>query len=197
MINYRDDWFKDGDFWTHFQPRWAIRRYRLEEDAIERSDLGFNTCDKVVRDKDKSPWAKKSLLACFILLVTGNRWPIRMIQPTDAPNHLLWRLSQIAHWLYLINWVFYRPRNSMTRDPYYAFWADAAMLGDWRKIELTPIPLGHFRPNGYFCWKYLVTGEDRYLKLYRIFEKATFSKKEYVSRLKELREIAILYKLNN
>ena len=195
MGDYRDDWFKDGDFWTHFQPKWAIKRYRLSEPAVERSDLGFNTADKLVRDHDLSPWAKKSLLACFIMLVTGYRWPRRMIDPSDAPSHILWRLSNLAEWLYLISWVLYRPRNSMTRDPHYAFWAAAAMHGDWRKIELTPIPPGHFRPNGYFCWKFLVTGDERYLKLYRTFEKATLSKKDFVNRLGELREVAIQHKL--
>lgn len=191
---YRDDWFKDGNFWTHFQPAWAIKKYRLEEDSIERSDLSFNTCDKIVRDKDKSPWAKKAILASFILVVTGKRWPLRMADPSDAPNHILWRLSNLAFWLYLIDWVFYRPRNSITRDPHYALWAAAAIHGDWRKIELTPIPLGHWRPNGYFCWKYLVTGNNRYLKWYWFFNNLSFSKKEFVNRLNILRNTTIIYK---
>jgi hypothetical protein len=202
MKNYRDDWFKIiigiWNFWTHFQPAWAIKKYRLEEDSIERSDVIFNTCDKIVRDKDKSEWAKKAILSCFIPLVTGWRWPIWMIDKhADAPNHILWRLSKLAYWLKILKWEFYRPRNSMTRDPYYAFWAAAAMHGDWRKIELTPIPLGHFRPNGYFLWKYLVTGEAKYLRWYRFFNGSGSAKKEFVNRLDELRATAIIYKIND
>ena len=192
MKLYRDDWEKDGYFWRHPSSKWENRRYRMEVDA--KGDLGFNGCDKIVRDKDKSPWAKLALLYYWILLITGYRWPYRMIQKYDAPNKALWRLSNWAEKLGLLKWVYYRTRNSMTRDPHYAFWAAAAMHGDWKKIKDTPIRLANFRLNGYACWKYLTTCKKFYLKLYRFCGKFSTSQKDYVVRLRELRETAIQYR---
>jgi len=58
-------WEKYGWFW--------LRRSPYSTSGIV--DIIFNSCTKIIMDKDTSSWAHTCLLGCAFLLMSGKRWP--------------------------------------------------------------------------------------------------------------------------
>lgn len=169
------EWFKDGPFWRH--PK-----------SSNAGDLIFNTCDKILRDGDKSEWAHSALMACFELLKARLRWPDRLDKEHTADTWIQWKWYK---WGFGKK-VYSRPQHVMTRDPYIAFYAVCVFLGRRDLISQVNVPINCFSPGFYIYRKYLITHNDIYLKCYRFIKLFTFSKKDFVKRLDELREYAIV-----
>ena len=194
------------NFWRDKSPGWEERTYGEAVDG--KGDLGFNTCDEIERKKDKSAWAYYALEECQELLQMELRWPNSMNQDIDAKSRFEWRMSNIPFkikklWVKFLEWRFpnydhkivpmvkYRVQNRLTRDPYVAFYTACMVLDVPELIEDTP-PVGYvYRPAFWNWYKYLETRNEKYLKRYRFWSWFSFSKKDYVNRLDELREIAI------
>jgi hypothetical protein len=192
--------YKDGFFWRDNTPGWGFRMYNGYPDG--KGDLGFNTCDQIIRDNDKSLWAYEALYECADLLLDGKRWPDRMNQDIDSKNRLdsmryRWP-GKVKRWLIKRGcknvvdrgWK-YRWQTGMTRDPFTAFYTACMLLGEADLLrDVMPIWY-NYRPSFWAWYKFLKTGKAKHLKRYRFWSKFTSSKKDYVSRLSELREIAI------
>jgi hypothetical protein len=117
------EYYKDGYFWRKKSP---------PRDGAE--DLIFNTCTKIVNDRDFSDWAQNSLNYCAALLLNKRRWPKSMDIEGQAPNKWAWWLNRITHK--------YRHRapDDVTRDLYIALYAVAVMHNMYFTIEWAPIP---------------------------------------------------------
>jgi len=166
-------WFKWNYFWRH-------------PDSSNAGDLIFNTCDKAIRDDDFTLWAYESLNACQDLLWDGVRWPIILNEPDTAKTWMQYRWSKL-----LKNGRYSRPRQILTRDPNTAFYANCVRLGHRAFITETPPAWYNYNASFWSFYKYLITHDAKYLRRYRFLDKFSTSKKEYVIRLRQLREIAI------
>lgn len=190
-----DVWYKDGYFW----------RAKTSDGSNGKGDLIYNTCGKIAYDKDKSPWAKISLLKCFILLWARKRWPDDMPHYNDAKhwfgrvvNRSINKITSLFDKIFKTNirtHLPFRAQGRMSRDPFIAFYTACAMQGDYRKIELITIPRYLYRPNTFLWRKFLIKGGTVRLKIYGFLSKFSTSKKAYVNRLREERALAIEYKL--
>jgi len=203
-----NNWYKDGYFWRDPSPGWEIRMRGCPSDG--KGDLIFNTMYKIITDEDRSEWAYKALLYCWILLVAERRWLVRMDQSCDAKTRLHWRWSSVV-WRHVVRdkqgylnkfgnfckriglpvLEKYRHPRQMTRDPYTAVFACCIFLKREHYISKTTLPLYLYRPNFWAWHKYLKTKKPIYLKIYRFWCKFSSSKKDYVIRLKELREMTL------
>jgi len=169
------DWFKDGPYWRH-------------PGSSNAGDLIFNTCDKLIRDGDLSDWAHKAMWACYDLLSVPIRWPGRLNEPDTAPTWIQWKWYKWG----LGEKVYSRPQQTMTRDPYIAFYAACIHLDHRELIREIKLPWNAFAPSTYYWRKYLISHNDKYLKCFRFLQRFSSNKKEYVRRLDELREFAIV-----
>ena len=197
----------DGHYWLDFCRAWDMRIYGGEPHG--KGDLGFNTCDQIIRDKDRSPWAHDATFACQDLLFCGARWPRSMNQDIDAKSRLRWRwsaawkrivrdkkghLNKFGRWCEKIGlpiYVKYRFRGRLTRDPYTAFYAACLDLGHPELIPDTPPVWYVYNPAFWSWYRYLCTKEEKYLKRYLFWNGFSTSNKDYVVRLRELRSMAI------
>ena len=117
------EYYKDGYFWRKKSP---------PRDSAE--DLGFNTCTKIVNDRDTSEWARRSIFNCSSLLLDGRRWPERMDIEGQAPNKFAWWMNKLTHKYK------HRAPDDLTRDLYIALYAAAAMHKMYYIIARTSIP---------------------------------------------------------
>ena len=189
----RDSWYKKDGYW----------RDQIGKPDVGIYDLIYNTCGKIAYDKDTSEWAYQALLKCFILLCGRRRYPDGIDYSEAASTLIGMILGRSTNKItYFIDRVFktnirthfpFRYQYRMTRDPYIAFFTACKVLGEQRKIELITIPIYLYRPNTWSWHKYLKTNKLIYFKLYKFWNKFSTSKKEYVERLGELKEIALLY----
>ena len=167
-------WYKDSFFWRH-------------NESSNAGDLIFNTMDKVLRDSDTSDWAVDALYSCANLLIDGKRWPNRLNQADTAKTWLQWKWYKWG----LGKTVYSRPQQTMTRDPYIAFYADCIRLDHPERIREIKLPWNAFAPSTYYWRKYLISHNTVYLKCYRFLQRFSSNKHAYVKRLNELREMAI------
>jgi hypothetical protein len=184
--------YKDGFFWRD-RKSWGLGK----------GDLVFNTCDQIVRDGDNSLWAYEALAECADLNLDGKRWPDRMNEDMDSRNRLeyMWYRwpGKIREWLIKKGckkvkpkgWK-YRWQTGMTRDPFTAFYTACVVLDEMDLLRDVMPMWYNYRPAFWNWYLYLKTGKAKHLKRYRFWTKFTSSKKDYVSRLSELREIAII-----
>ena len=146
-------YYKDGYFWRTTGHEWEVRNYG--DHVHGKGDLIYNSCAKIVKDKDTSEWAIQSVYECYRLLSEGKRWPDRMSQRIDAKTQIGHWVSLLLFWFKFTDKVKYRPQHDMTRDPYIAFFAACVFLN----ISLIPyikIPWYLYRPHVWRWRKRLV-----------------------------------------
>ena len=166
------EWYKDGPYWRH-------------NESSNAGDLIFNTCDKIIRDGDTSEWAFNALLYCLDLLLVGKRWPDSLTQADTSKTWIRYKWSKL-----LKNGRYSRPQHILTRDPYTAFYAACAMVAPVLIGDVQPVWY-IYRSNFFNWWRYLCTGNVKYLRRYLFWDMFSTSNKPYVIRLRELRSLAI------
>ena len=173
-------WFKDGFFWRHHDPPWAIRLRGV--DSKSKGDVIFNTLKKIIDDEDRSEWAYLSLMSCKLLLLDGKRWPDVMNQEGDCKTIpcLWWQKLRIN--LFKMKTCRHGPQKDLTRDPWIMFYVASFKMNRFVNFELTP-QRRLWRPNVWRWIKYLRTGERRYKERYLRYLRP--NKREYVTRLHE------------
>lgn len=180
-------YYKKYGFYIEDDPAWAIRE--RGEDTHGKGDLIFNTCKKILEDKDKSDWAIAAVIKCADLLLEGRRWLRIMDQNCDAKTKLRWRWSNL--WKKIVRdkhgqlnkfglWcekkgipvlVKFRTQNSITRDPHIALITASLFLGLDGLVEEVAMPWRQYTPE-VFRWR------RRLIKPHKL---------EYVRRLRYLR----------
>jgi hypothetical protein len=105
-------------------------------------DVILNTCSEIVDNKDKSEWAKKSILECATLLMDRKRWPDRMIwEGREAKGWIRYYWSKMWKYVGVIDHHLRRPQKDVTRDPYVVFYCACEFLDMSYLIELVTIPV--------------------------------------------------------
>jgi len=189
-------WYKDGFFWRKPSPQWEIANYGVAVDG--KGDLIFNTCTKIIEDKEDSWWTHEAIWSCMMLLEERERWPDRMNQLIDATNWFQWKWSQLLWKLNIRKAVMYRPQKNMTRDGYIAYFTCRVMFKyNSVFIESLKIPWYLYRPH-IWAWRKLLIKPNKWsLFIFRLGMKLTFCNKQYVIRLRELMEGAIMIIVND
>ena len=180
------DWYKEGYFWRKKGPEWEEQIYGYPISG--KGDLIFNTCAKIIDDRDTSDWAKLAELLCWECLYNGKRWPDDMNHYFDAVNWFQWRWSQLLYKLKIRKTVMYRPQNNMTRDPFIA-WMTLSVIFD--EIIVMKIPWYLFRPSIWIWRRYLITGRGLWWYRFLTIRKP---RKDYVKRLRGYMDLAITIK---
>ena len=145
-------WYHDGPYW----------RKTSKDKSDGKSDLVFNTCYKILRDKDKSDWAYKAVEACSNLLLDSKRWPDRMNDDSDCKT---WcerifnrTLREIVQWIERkinrqVKWFDrfrhpkFRYQGRMVRDSFIALYTTCLFLGEPGYIEAVPMPWYCYSPE--------------------------------------------------
>jgi len=182
-------WYKKEHFWYRESKDWELYQYGFKPEG--RGDLIANTCSRIVELEDKSYWAELSVIACAKLCQLRDRWPSYLIG-NYARTMLTHKLSC---WMYKNGWIKtakYRPRHSMTRDPYIYMYTAAAYLGLWNLTEVRP-PLRLFNLRVWLWMRYMRSGKG--LLMYRLLG-SDRTKPDYVQRLDEAMERGIELKNN-
>ena len=141
------EWYKDGYFWRKkANNSWDV--------SDGKDDLIFNTCYKILRDKDKSDWAYDAIEDCSNLLLDSKRWPDRMSDDSDCKTwceRIFNRTSRdIVKWIERkINRQVkcfdrfrhpkFRYQGRMVRDSFIALYPACLFLGEPGYIEAVPI----------------------------------------------------------
>jgi len=166
-------------------------------------DYIFNNCDRIVRVNDHSEKAYYMMQDCHDLIQQKKRWPDYMnIHPSVVNTWARRIINQIWNKLRFKYYKLtgktigrrlpYRYQGRMVRDIYIAFAPVAIMHYSVDLIENIKPVWYVYTPSFWTYWNYLKTRDVKYLKRYRFWRKMWFkSKKKYVIRLNELREIAI------
>ena len=189
-----DYWIKDGYFWRLPSVNNPGREYEPDFFGFPVNGLGdliFNTCNQILRRKDRSVWAYSALQQCGDLLLERKRWPDRMDPGyLSADSWLEWKIS-IWRWEQgLENTHLYRPQNHMTRDPFIAYYTLAVFLDRIQFIEVVKIPFYLYRPNVWAWRKYLISPNEWSLFWYKTGTGKNHQKK-YVQRLDELMAMGV------
>jgi len=191
----QDSWYQEGTYW----------RKPNSDGSNGKGDLIYNTCGKIVYDGDTSAWAKEAIFRCNALLEARKRWPDYMRHYRDTANRFTRAVNKswykICRFLWKIHIIKdftqrpHRVQSRMSRDPFIALFTVCTHLDDYDKINSLSMPLHIYSPSTWIWHKFLKTGKSFHLKAYRFWSRFSTSKKEYVSRLGQLREIAIENKL--
>ena len=173
-------WYKDGPFW----------RRPNHDGSNGKGDLIFNTCAKIVHDQDTSDWAKWALQECYKLLMQRKRWPDYMVHPMDTHSlgHRIinrWRRRLFKNYSLPYRW-----QGRMSRDPYTAFATACLVVGEEYYLETIKLPWNIYSPAFWNWWKFLLTQERKYEVRMMVLDHP--SKHDYVIKLEELRELAVL-----
>jgi len=170
-------WFKDGYFYRHNDPSWALRVRGA--DSKSKGDLIFNTLKKIIDDEDRSEWAYLSLMSCKMLLLDGKRWPDTMNQEGDCRGWICFFAQKIREMLKFKAWR-HGHQKCMSRDPWIMFFVASFLMNRFVNFELKP-QWRLYRPNVWRWMKYLRTQDRRYKERY--LKHLRPNKREYVQRL--------------
>ena len=194
-------WYKENHFW----------RRENSDGSDGMGDLVYNTCGKILWDKDKSEWAHESLKRCYDILRVYKRWPDFMndhksVVDTRLESEFNRILNKIRAWgarkdikligKILMNQKPFRYQRRTTRDMYVAFYTACMFLEEYSMIGLIS---PRFKINRFdlITWRmYLITRKVAWRTLYRFFDGIGNSKKEFVLALKELKEYAMKMRVN-
>ena len=172
------DYYKDGFFYRHKDPAWAIRMYGY--DTGNKGDLIFETLKKIIDDEDRSEWAYLSLMSCKMLLLDGKRWPDVMNHESDCKGIPCMWWQKIKVKLIKIKTCRFGPQKNITRDPWIMFFVASFLMNRFVNFELKP-QWRLWRPNVWRWMKYLRTQDRRYKERY--LKHLRPNKREYVERL--------------
>ena len=185
-------YYKDGYYWRKESP-YSPFGYLTHG----KGDVIFNTLYKIMQDGDYSQWAYYSLSECADMLMQRKRWPDRMNHPNDAKTRIGAWFSRILYEMGETISKKFRPQHILTRDPLIVLYAAAWKMNRWQLIEVVTVPWYLYRPTLWTWRKYIMSGDVRYLKRYRFWSRFSTSQKDYVVRLRAIKEDIInatLYK---
>jgi hypothetical protein len=145
------EWYKDGWFW----------RKKNTDESDGKGDLIFNTCYKILRDRDKSDWAYKAMQACANLLLKGQRWPERMWAPLDAESWIERIIVRsLKHWFGItVKRYEFRYQGRMVRDSWIALYTACVFLDRKQFIEAVSMPWYLYSPEVWRWRKRLIKDE--------------------------------------
>jgi len=176
---YKEEMYKHScGLYVAHAPPWSI--YQYQQDCLEKWDIIYITCRKIIDDNDKSEWAYAAFEIMAGLLSEGARWPAMLDHELD---HL------------------YGDRYKMTRDPYILFYACAVHLNRLQFIDAVKMKNG--RRLKMWIWKKHLVGTRHTKGLYEWLELSQLwmHKREYTRQLVYYRataagSTAVLLKLN-
>ena len=175
MIN----WYKDGYFWRHNDPPWAVEV--RGEDSRSKGDVIFNTLKRIIDLEDRSDWAYLSLMSCRGLLIEGKRWPDAFNQEGDCKGWICFYIQKIRKALKFKTWR-HGHQKCMSRDPWIMFFVASYKMNRFDNFDLKP-QWWIWRPNVWRWMRYLRTGDPRYKRRYLKY--LVPNKRIYVKRLHE------------
>ena len=175
---------KVGGFWRDEQKLWQKLRYGFYPCGL--FDLLYNTCRKIIDDKDFSPWAYEALERCADLLSRGIRYPgIEQM----AKNRVGLRISKILYRLRLVKHQKYGPNTKLTRDPYCYFFIACVVLDRRQFIQAIKVPWYLYAPH-FWAWKrYLDNPTAKNKKKWLRLERMNHPKKDYAVRMQRYRKL--------
>jgi len=173
-------------------PDWKIREVGFAED---------NAGDCISRSMQTKN--KRYITVCADLLIQRKRWPdefqeefkqfIAKNRLDEEWSKLRYKFHKWSHpYRYLCGTISYetkkrrtkkiRHQGSMTRDPYTHYYSTCAEHGFKKLIEIVTVPLYLYRRKLWVWRKYLLTGKERYLRIYERLELRSlrFAHKYYV-----------------
>ena len=137
---YNKDFFKhECGLYVAHAPQWSQDKYG--QDSLEKGDMIYATCRKIIDDNDTSPWAYNALEIMADLLFKRKRWPDSLNHELDAKNFIHAKLTGR-----------YRSQKNMTRDPYILFYALCVHLNRPQFIETVTIPI-HLYSRRTWVWR--------------------------------------------
>lgn len=162
-------------------------------------DLIFNNMKKIAQDGDTSEWALWNFHKCLLLLQHRERWPDWMEADINrfARCRPHWWFSKWKYEKGVCDQQLFRPRKSMTRDPFIAFFHCAVVNGwDWGLYRVR-IPFWLYSPKTWAWHRLLKNPTERNFKRYDFWFEltSTWKKDDYVVALDEMRENALKIKL--
>jgi len=191
------EWYKWRYLWLRESKAWEHDYYGFSPEGL--SDCIFNTCNKIIVDEDESSWAECAIVYCSIQLQNHRRWPDALHPDRSAKNWFQWKWDKLLVKMGIRKLRLYRPQGNETRDNYIAFYTacmfHGSNFGVGYYIKNISPPIHLYAPSTWSWIKYIRTGNFKYLKRYRFWQKFSSNKHEYVRRLDELRELAIKLKL--
>jgi len=188
------EWFRLYYLWLQNGPDWHITEYGQR--GVTKGDGLYNTLTRIREQDDHSDWANDSISECAWLLKNGIRWPNILSDSNDAKNRIDEYWSKLLHKLKIRNFHKYRPQKSVTRDPWIALYA-VAVDRDRRELLLNKPPWWLRTPT-FAAWRKLLIKPNKWsLFIFRLGMKLTFCNKQYVIRLRELMEGAIMIIVND
>lgn len=150
------DWYKDGNFWRK-------KANNSWDKSDGKSDLIFNTCYKILRDRDKSEWAFNAIKACSKLLRQGQRWDDRMSDSTDCKTWIGRIINRSTRDVLKLLGITIHPKfryqGRMVRDLFIALYTTAIFYGVPEYIIYTPMPLYLYSPEVWRWRKRLIKDE--------------------------------------
>ena len=190
--------------------QWETDLYGYEL-ASGYGDFITNNCKMILKTKDKSEWALALFEKCKFLLREGFRWPCHLQKNIPKKRQCKTRLGSLYN---KEKFRHYKRKNKRrvkagkekikitckarawrdcTRDSYISGIACAVSLNDIQFIKDISIPWYLWRPNTWAWHRYLKKPTEKGLAKYDFWNETwTWSKKEFVSVLNELRTYAIL-----
>ena len=203
----KKDWYFIG-----LIEKWQINVYGYVLES-GTGDFGTNNCKKIIKTEDKSKWAFRLFKKCKFLLRERLRWPEFLQEQIPEKRQCKTRLCSLYNKERFRHFKRVNERREkkgeekvkftcksrswrdMTRDPFIAGIACAVFLDDIQFIKDISIPWYLWRPNTWAWHRYLKNPTEKRFLRYEFWDNfLNFSKKEFVSVLKELRAYAIQHR---
>ena len=204
------DFFKKG--WYYIQPseQWVTDLFGYESPRGVQ-DFIYNNCRMIIETQDKSDWALHLFAKCKFLLRERQRWPEFLQEQIPWERQCKTRLGSLYNKEKFRHYKRVNERREekgeekvkftcksrswrdCTRDIYISGIACAVFFDDIQFIKDISIPWYLWRPNTWAWHHYLQNPTEKGLNRYDFWNETwTWSKKEFVSVLNELRTYAIL-----
>ena len=209
---WKKGFFKKDWYWIQPSEQWITDLFGFEAPRGV-GDFVYNQCRMIKEDEDKSSWAFYNFEQCKFLLREGFRWPCHLQKNIPKKRQCKTRLGSLYN---KEKFRHYKRKNKRrvkagkekikitckarawrdcTRDSYISGIACAVSLNDIQFIKDISIPWYLWRPNTWAWHRYLKKPTLRREAVYDFWANfLNFSKKEFVSVLKELRAYAIQHR---
>ena len=155
-MTFGDDFVKDDGFYRGPVKEWQKEQYGFDPRGLY--DIIYNTCRKIIDDKDQSQWAIDALFSCANLLLWGIRYPWNYAPENMARNRVDAWISRILYEMGYRKTMKYGCIKTLSRDPFIYVLACAIHLGTPEIINVLSIPWYLWRPK-VWAWHRALKGK--------------------------------------
>ena len=196
---------KENGYYRDIIKMWQFLKYGFYPCGL--FDLIYNTCRKLIDEKDTSDWGYEALVSCVELLEAGIRYPWYEAPKTVAKNRideafskLWWNLSykvddtgeiKRRKFIRFTKHQKYGPPTKLTRDPYIYFFTACVVLNRLQFIHVISIPWYLYSRITWRWHKYLKNPTEENLQRYETLENKNHPRKGFVKNLQKYRRLAV------